>query len=287
MQGQSEQKKDIDATKQKSLLHMVLYMTKRQLPDVEFQSLVDLQKANGCTSLSKGQIYTHHSSITEMKASLASVAREQQTSDMEQSPFVSIMIDKTVNITDHKKLIIFVRIVKDGSPRTLFLGNYTVTSGTAECVFDKVQEVLHARGIDCQKVIGFDSDGAPIMFGRMSGAGVRLAGVSSFLTHIHCVAHRCVLVASNAALHTNKISDFRTTVNGEYKLVKYSAVRYERLRQLHAALDQRDFQSLKEPCSVRRLSLSKATESISANWTSLMLELEEESARGNATATGL
>ena len=99
MQGQSEQKKDIDATKQKSFFCMVLYMTKRQLPDVEFHSLVDLQKANGCTSLSKGQIYMHHSSVTKMKASLASVVREQQTSDIEQSPFVGITITETVNIS--------------------------------------------------------------------------------------------------------------------------------------------------------------------------------------------
>ena len=81
-----------------------------------------------------------------MKASLAWVVREQQTSDIEQSgPFVGInyvfTIDETVNITVHKKLIIFV---KDGSPRTLFLGNYTVTSGTAECVFNKVQ-VFHVQ----------------------------------------------------------------------------------------------------------------------------------------------
>ena len=85
---------------------MVLYMTMRQLSEVEFHSLADLQKANGCTSLSKGQIYKHHSSITEMKASLASVVREQQISDMEQSPFVGIMVAKTVNITVHEKLII-------------------------------------------------------------------------------------------------------------------------------------------------------------------------------------
>ena len=83
------------------------------------------------------------------------------------------------------------------------------------------------------------------------------------------------------------MNDFQTTVNGMYKLFKYSAARYERLRQLHAALDQSDFQSLKEPCSVRWLSLSKATESIFANWPSLLLALEEESARGNTTATGL
>ena len=81
-------------------------MTKRQLPDEGFHSLVDPQKASGCTSLSKGQIYMHHSSITEMKASLTSVVREQQTSDMEQSPSVGIMVDETVNITVHEKLII-------------------------------------------------------------------------------------------------------------------------------------------------------------------------------------
>ena len=53
------------------------------------------------------------------------------------------MINEMVNITVHKNLMIFVRIVKDGSPLTLFLGNYMVMSGTAECVFDKGQKVLH------------------------------------------------------------------------------------------------------------------------------------------------
>ena len=56
------------------------------------------------------------------------------------------MIDETVNITVHKKLIVFVRTVKDGSPRTLFLGNYMVTSGTAEYVFDK-----SAGGVRCKR----------------------------------------------------------------------------------------------------------------------------------------
>ena len=171
-------------------------------------------------------MYTQHSSITKIKASLASVVREQQTNDIEQSPFVSTMINEMVNITVHKKLILFVISVKDGSPRTLFLGNYMVTLGTAECVFDKVQEMLHAREIDCSNVIRFGSDEAPDMLGRVSGVNVQFAGVSPFLTHIHCVAQRCMLVASNAAQHVNKISNFRTTVNGVYKLFKYSAAWY-------------------------------------------------------------
>ena len=72
----------------------------------------------------------------------------------------------------------------------------------------KVQVMLGAREIDCQKVIGFGSDGAPVILGKVSGVGVRLAGVSPFLTHIHCVAHRCALVASSTAQHTNKINGF-------------------------------------------------------------------------------
>ena len=76
------------------------------------------------------------------------------------------------------------------------------------------------------------------MLGSVSGVGVQFARVSPFLTYILRVALRCTLVASNTAQCINKISDFLTTVNGVYKLLEYAAAWYERLRQLHAALDR-------------------------------------------------
>ena len=52
-------------------------------------------------------------------------------------------------------------------------------------------------------------------------------------------------------------------------------------------MEPNDFQSLKEPCSVRWLSFTKATKSIDVNWPQLVLALGEEAARNNPTADGL
>lgn len=72
-----------------------------------------------------------------------------------------------------------------------------------------------------------------------------------------------------------------------YNFYKYSTARYQRLRELSQALDNENFRSLKEPCSVRWLSLSRVVKAIHANLPSLILELDEEAARNNATAIGL
>ena len=77
-------------------------------------------------------------------------------------------------------------------------------------------------------------------------------------------------------------------MNAVFKVFKYSAARYQRLRELHAAMEQPDvFQSLKEPCAVRWLSFIKAAKTIDANWPQLVLSLDEEAARNNPVAAGL
>ena len=50
------------------------------------------------------------------------------------------LIDETVNITVNKKLIVFLRYVRDGSPH-MVCGNYmyTVPAGDAETVYNKVK----------------------------------------------------------------------------------------------------------------------------------------------------
>ena len=90
---------------------------------------------------------------------------------------------------------------------------------------------------------------------------------------VHCVSHK--LSAS--------VDNCRKTVNAVFK---YSAARYQRLRELHAAMEPDDFRSLKEPCAVRWLSFTKAAKSIDAKWPQWVLSLDEEAAR-NPVAAGL
>ena len=119
--------------------------------------------------------------------------------EVDNCPFMGTLIDETVNITVNKKLIVFLRYVRDGSPH-MVCGNYmyTVPAGDAETVYDKVKEVLREEGIDARRVVGLGSDGANVIFGRNNGVGVRMAAESPHLVHVHCIAHRVALVASNA-----------------------------------------------------------------------------------------
>ena len=89
-----------------------------------------------------------------------------------------------------------------------------------------------------------------------------MAAESPHLVHVHCIAHRVALVASNAWKDIEAICQFRRTVSGVHNLFRYSAARYACLRELHKAMDPSDFKSLKEPCSVRWLSLTRAVDSI-------------------------
>ncbi|XP_077863433.1 zinc finger protein 862-like, partial [Saccoglossus kowalevskii] len=177
---------------------------------------------------------------------------------------------------------------EDGRAETIFGGNYTVQSGDAETIFNKMQEVIDEKGDTLfSKLVGLGSDGASVMMGRHSGVGVRLKGASPFCIHVHCVAHRIALASSNAAKKTAKVKEFRDTANCIFHFFQHSAARYGRLRELTAAMSDEDFSSLKEPCSVRWLSLSRSVASLDKNWAVLYLELGEEAARNNPKAEGL
>ena len=103
---------------------------------------------------------------------------------------------------------------------------------------------------------------------------------------MHCAAHRVALVASNAAKDTPRVADCRRVLNNVHFYFKNSANRYERLRELHHAFDDSDFQSLKEPCSVRWLSFTKALDSVYANWEVIVMVLEQDG-RTNPAAEGI
>ena len=60
-------------------------MAKEHVSDMKFQYLVAPQKANGCTTLSHGEIYKHHLHDCEMQDSLATVIRKQQKTNVKNS----------------------------------------------------------------------------------------------------------------------------------------------------------------------------------------------------------
>ena len=123
-------------------MRTVLHIAKENLAATKFESLIELQRANGCSALATGVVYKHHESVKDMEEALVQVTKEEVKEKVDRSDYVGLVFDETLNCTLDKKLIVFARIVLDGSAETVFLGNYTIDNGTAECVYGKVQEVL-------------------------------------------------------------------------------------------------------------------------------------------------
>lgn len=271
-------------------LRTVLYMAKNNVPSSSFTSLIELQQVNGCPSLLGpcSQTYVHHDSVDDMEKALADVTKMEIKEKLQSSQFIGLMTDETLNCTLDKKLIVYARILCDGKVVNVFLGNYTIDNGTAECVYENLVKVMEEWGIPADQLSGFGSDGASVMTGHLSGVGVRLKQLQPALVHVHCVAHRVALAAKDATNNINSVSDYRLCLQQLYKLYKASGDRTHRLRALCDVLqDVDDYVSLKHPISVRWLSLGKAVTAVRSVYPALVLELEEEARRGNASADGL
>ena len=69
----------------------------------------------------------------------------------------------------------------------------------AETIEKALLQYCDMAGIEMRKVMGFGSDGAAVMVGRVSGVSTRLRVHNPVIINIHCVAHRLALAAANAS----------------------------------------------------------------------------------------
>ena len=148
-------------------------------------------------------------------------------------------------------------------------------------------DVMQEWGIQDGQVAGLGSDGASVMFGIHTSVGVRLKQCQPSLVHVHCIAHRVALAAKDATEGVLTISDYRLCLQQIFKLYRASVDRTHRLKELCDALGETDYHCLKHPISVRWLSLGLAVRAIRNVYYGLVLELEEEAQRKNASAAGL
>ncbi|XDV12684.1 hypothetical protein PO909_001281 [Leuciscus waleckii] len=95
------------------------------------------------------------------------------------------------------------------------------------------------------------------------------------------------LAALDAAKAVENIRAYKNTISSVYSFYRHSATRTTQLRQLTAALSGEDMVSLKQPCTVRWLSLHRAVEAMKHNWAAVAMELNEEAVGGNTQAQGL
>lgn len=263
----------------KTQLKVVLHMANTNTPSHLYPNLIHLLQSAGCPNLNSAHTYTHHDTVSQMEEAIAMTIKSDIDDRIASSRYVGLVVDETTNITVEKMLIIYLTLQRKGEPETVFIGNHVINSGTAECIIEKIKDVLSGRGVVMARVVGLGSDGANVMVGRKAGVAQQLRqNDCPYLVNIHCGAHRTALAARDASKAVREISAYVTTINNIYTYYKKSPIRTHRLNELQSAMEEQDLLSLKQPAATRWLSLERAVKGIRANWVALVLELEEEEA---------
>ena len=205
----------------------------------KFTSILELAKSIGCPYLSeldvsKGAKYTSHMMIDDFLSVLSDSVEATVLGDVHKSPCVGILCDESTDVANIKQLVVFVKYLVKGLPKTRFLTVASLTDGKAETIEQKLLEVCQACKISLSQIAGFGSDGVSVMVGRSSGVATRLKSHNVEMISIH----RLALASSQAADSNTYLKRFDSHLITLFYCFKNSAVREAALHQIQEIMDE-------------------------------------------------
>jgi hypothetical protein len=157
--------------------------------------------------------YVNAARCREFAMSLSSTLKGYLWKDILASPFVSVLIDESTDISTSENMIIYLIYLKAGVAIVTYVGLVHVPAVDAEAITDTLLTFLMENGLDINKVSAFCSDGASVMTGHKGGVVARLKLRNPFMTTIHYIAHRLALCCSDAADDLDYPSNSEVTIN--------------------------------------------------------------------------
>ncbi|KAI5063894.1 hypothetical protein GOP47_0020564 [Adiantum capillus-veneris] len=117
------------------------------------------------------------------------------------SPFYSLQIDESTNVTTQQYMVIYVTYMREndnGSICTSFVDLLHVKNVESQSLYTNLMEFLVKMKLALHKMIGIATDGASVMIGANNGVVLRLKKDVLHLLGFHCVAQRESLATRNA-----------------------------------------------------------------------------------------
>ena len=286
---------------------MCLYwLCKEESHTTKYSSLLDLVGLldTNVLHLNKGGNATYRSqrSIAEFLSLISDNIRMTTKHELDNSPYVGLMIDETTDLSTIKQLIVYAKCLvrpqsEDGtklggiSVWSRFLGIVELTHADAENITQVLLTLLNTQyQIGMQelksKLAGFGSDGANVMVGKHAGVSAKLRELVPSLISVHCAAHRLALAASETALQVSTANRFKGIINSLFHYLQQSPARSARFVEVQKALCLPELK-LKEAKDVRWLSCSQAVIAVQKNLLPLTIFLISDAEEGDATALGL
>ncbi|MBN3296483.1 uncharacterized protein C17orf113 [Amia ocellicauda] len=265
-----------------AILTTIYWMAKEDIPDSKLHSLLELQKYNLCQSLLTGEhheYYTAHN-VKEMQEAIAMVLHDEGRRRMTDSPFIGLVVKETVDIPEHKKLVLFATTVSpyDGQASVIFLGHFDLPDGETQTVVDRLVEIMNSSSIPLSKVPWLASDGMSVSSDKICSIESSLKPLCPLLKHFHWYSQNNWLALAGDILDIVYVRKYEEAVDALFNLFSSLEDENNSLGELETVLKSCQIH-LKDSGPVRWTSVLSAVEAINSLWPTLVLLLEGEAGK--------
>lgn len=183
--------------------------------------------------------YLSNTIQNEIITLLANTILEQIILSINQSPFFSVIMDTTQDISKIDQLSQVIRYVSiildfDGNPKTLqinesFIGFVEILDQSGVGLEESIINCITKNNLNLSKLRGQGYDGAANMSGVYSGVQARLKSKQKLATYIHCASHNLNLVLNDAMNSSTEVKNFFGLVEKIYTFFSNSIKRWQLL----------------------------------------------------------
>lgn len=147
--------------------------------------------------------------------SIGTVLLQTIKDEINDAPFVAIILDETTDVANLSQLSIVVRYVNhNGKVQERFLGFVDVTAErTAESLYGIVCHIAEEFSFGA-KFVAQSYDGAAVMAGEIGGLQAKVKQSFESAMFVHCMAHRLNLVLAQTVQHIKECKIFFSTLSG-------------------------------------------------------------------------
>ena len=186
-----------------------------------------------------------------------------------ESPFISLMVDGTTDISNNQQLtIVLWRTDVNFDVYEDFLGIYQIKSSTAESIVSTIQNIFLRLGIPVAKLCGQCYDGCSTVAGVRSGVAARIQQLESKAVFVHCYGHALKLNVNDTMKKSSILRDCLDTCYELIKLVKCSPKRDTMLKTLKEEAED-DAPSIYTLCPIWWTVRAAALASILTNYSKI------------------
>ncbi|KAK0135633.1 Zinc finger protein 862 [Merluccius polli] len=219
--GEEEKRRQL-----KIKMNIAYFIAKEEEPFVKFGPLIRLHKKNG---VDINPTYDNDVRCAEMNGEISDLMKHSLSLKLKAANYLAVLIDGDTDISNTECEIVYVRLLENGKPVTLLVGQQPLKHSHAIGVLGATKAAFCAvcpeedGGSWMKKCISFGADGASVNMGHREGVIAHLQREAGrHIIPIHCMPHRLELAILTIQKKEPKVSVVYDLLHLIWKTYHYS-----------------------------------------------------------------